>query len=274
MATLRSPRVLSQAYWLPNLLTTFNLICGLLAVVLALEETSHRLPGSSHPLYLAAAWLILAAMVFDYLDGKVARWAHATSEFGMKIDSLTDFVSFGIAPFLLVYRVLLTPVTPVLQVLAGGAFLAAGAWRLARFNCEATGELHPSGAFCGLPIPAAAAFLASMVLIYPGEEATTPLRFLTRSLSSFPPEVVGLWTLLMILLLAYLMVSRIPFPSFKYLNQRTLVVLGGGGLFLAVLLLVLPLSIIMFLLMLIYVLFGLFHYFIGRVLRLQPRRGD
>lgn len=271
---MRSPRVLPKgAYWLPNLLTAFNLICGLLAIVLAMEGTDLLLPGTDRPLYLVSGWLILAAMLFDYLDGKVARWAQATSEFGMKIDSLADFLSFCIAPFLLVYRVLLPPVPPVLQVLSGAVFLAAGAWRLARFNCETGEAAHPGATFCGLPTPAAAAFLASLVLIYPGKEVAPPLGFLTRPLSSLHPQVVGSLSLLTLLVLAFLMVSRIPFPAFKHLNLKNLMVFAGGALFLSVLLLVLPLSFIVFLLMFIYVLFGLFQHFIGRVLRLQTPRG-
>ncbi len=169
---------------------------------------------------------------------------------------------------------MLLPAAPwVLQVLAGAVFLAAGAWRLARFNCETGDEARPGSTFCGLPTPAAAAVLASLVLIHPGREAAPPLGFLTRPLSALHPQAVGSMSLLILVLLAFLMVSRIPFPAFKRLNLKNLVVFAGGGLFLAVLLLVLPLSFIVFLLMFIYVLFGLFQYFIGRVLRLQTPRG-
>ena len=75
------------AYLLPNLITSFNLICGILAIVLCLEYLTGHVPLSNPQLYTSSAWLIIAAMVFDYLDGKVARWAHAESEFGVKINS-------------------------------------------------------------------------------------------------------------------------------------------------------------------------------------------
>lgn len=269
-----SSRVIDKsAYLLPNLMTTFNLICGLAAIILSLETLTTRSAGNVRPhLYVASAWLILAAMVFDFLDGKVARWVHAVSDFGVKIDSLTDFVSFGIAPMVLAYAVLLHPLPLPVLAPACGLFLLAGAWRLARFNCESA-----SGAgyqfFTGLPIPAAASFLCSIVLIFPGNEQVTT-RFLGRSFSSFPPTVTGLLTLTTLIILAFLMVSRIPFPAFKKIDRQNLILLSGVGIFFAVLLIILPLQFIVFLIMLLYLFFGLFHYFVDRVLRLQYRRTE
>ncbi len=257
------------AYILPNLLTAFSLLCGIVAMVLCLEYLAgHVSSPNGKPLYTSSAWLIIAAMVFDFLDGKVARMVHAESEFGVKIDSLTDFVSFGIAPVVLAYTVLLPHVPFLLQMIACGLFLFGGAWRLARFNCEAANHCGSSTHFTGLPIPAAASFICSLVLITPvaGKSETI---FLGRSFSVLPPVVAGALAALLLSLLAFLMMSRIPFPAFKKTNRRTFILLGGVGIFVLVLMLVLPIPNIVFLIMVMYLTFGLFQYFLDRVLKLQ-----
>ncbi len=256
-------------YFLPNLLTAFNLICGILAVILTLEYLSQGIWGKNGNLYNAPAWLILAAMVFDFLDGKVARWVHAESDFGVKIDSLTDFMSFGVAPVVLAYAVILRDVAPVLQLLACGIFLFAGGWRLARFNTAAAEDAGQTY-FQGLPIPAAAAFIASLVLISP-ETDVMPV-VLGRSLSSIPSAIWGLMGVALLLGLAFLMVSLIPFPAFKKVDRRNLILFGGIGIFFSVLMLIFPAQNIMFTIMMLYILSGLFQHFVQRVLRLQNRR--
>lgn len=255
------------AYLLPNTFTAFNIICGILAVILSSEHLHGHHPAG-HPLHSAPAWLILAAMVFDYLDGKVARWVHATSDFGVKIDSLADLLSFGIAPVALVCSTLLHPLPFGLQAVIGGGFIFAGAWRLARFNCESLpdGDQH----FSGLPIPAAAAFIASLVLVseMPGPET---VKIFGPALAALPPETAGAWVGIICLLLAWLMVSRIPFSAFKKMNRPNLLLFGGVVIFFLVLFLILPLQNILFLMMLLYVVFGLFQYFLDRVLQMQKR---
>jgi CDP-diacylglycerol--serine O-phosphatidyltransferase len=259
-------------YLLPNLLTTFNLICGILALVLSLEprQMTPALGGVYPPQWISAAWLILAAMIFDYLDGKVARWAKAASDFGMRIDSLTDLLSFGIAPMVLAYSALLAELPGLAAMAICGLYLLAGAWRLARFNLESSNGGHQTY-FTGLPIPAAACFIASLVLVSSDRERMVP-RILGHSFSALPPQLAGSLSALLLGGLAALMVSRIPFPAFKKVDQRNLILLGGVGIFAAVLLLVLQLQYIIFFIMLIYVTFGLFQSFVDRVIRLQSRR--
>jgi len=270
MERMKSGRIVRKgAYLLPNLLTTFNLLCGILAIVLSLEYIAKQTQRPVHHPYMIAAWLILAAMIFDFLDGKVARWVHAVSDFGVKIDSLTDFVSFGIAPLVLVYSVMLQHIPLYFQVIPCGLFLFAGGWRLARFNCESNCNTH-QGFFTGLPIPAAASFMCSMVLVFTGNEKVVS-KLLGRSFSALPPDVAGVMTAIIMIALAFLMVSRIPFPAFKTVNKRNLILLSGLGIFFAVLLLVLPMQNIVFLVMLLYLLFGLFQYFVERVLKLQTQ---
>lgn len=135
---------------IPSLFTIGNLLCGFLAVVRSMEEA-----------YVSAAWWIIIAGIFDALDGKVARLTGTSSEFGIEFDSIADVVSFGMAPAVMFYSYILSDSSMV-----GGAFafmfLAAGAFRLARFNITATtgGKHH----FTGMPIPSAAGILASYIL--------------------------------------------------------------------------------------------------------------
>jgi len=258
----------SGTYLIPSLLTAFNLVCGILAILLSVDSFSSG--TDLHHNYTLASWLILAAMVFDYLDGKIARLIHATSDFGVKIDSLCDFVTFGIAPVVVAYAALLQQAPFALQSIACIAFLFAGAWRLARFNCESCDAPSSYSFFTGLPIPAASAVVCTVVLITPGNE-TTVTKLLGNTFGAFNPALTSLLVSLLMLGLAFLMVSRIPFMAFKKINRRNLIVFGGVGVFFGVLSFILPLGNIVFLLMMLYLLIGLYQYFLERVLRLQPK---
>ena len=111
-----------KIYIVPNIVTTGNMFCGFYSMI-----------ASIHGDYISAAWAILAAAVFDMLDGRIARLAKATSQFGVEYDSLSDLVSFGVAPAILLYQWTLQPFER-LGWLAAFLYLACGALRLARFN--------------------------------------------------------------------------------------------------------------------------------------------
>lgn len=214
----KQPLTLKQsAYLLPNLMTAFNLICGLLAIMIAMEA----LGSADKDKFSISAWLIIAAMVFDFLDGKVARLTHTESTFGVKIDSLTDFVSFGVAPMVLAYRAFLSELALMYQVTPIIVFLFAGAWRLARFNCE-TPECHTGTHFLGLPIPAAASFICATVLVNQGPAYSIAPKIIGRSFAAISPTTFNLAAVLLIVGLSILMVSHIPFPAFKKVNRRNL----------------------------------------------------
>lgn len=141
-------------YLLPSLLTTGNLFCGGLALLLTFEQR-----------YTAAALAILVAMVMDVLDGRVARLMKATSQFGVEYDSLADVVSFCVAPAVLLYAMALRPLGRAAWL---GAFLyvLCGALRLARFNvASATADRRY---FVGLPTPAAAGVIVGAVVLLRG----------------------------------------------------------------------------------------------------------
>lgn len=178
---------------IPNLLTTGNLFSGLYSI--------HSVFNAN---YVEASIAILVAVIFDMLDGKSARWTNSTSQFGVEYDSLADVVSFGVAPGVLIYSWALSE-----QGMVGSAvmfaFVACGALRLARYNVLAA--LSETKYFTGLPIPAAASVIASLVLF-------------DHRILRLGAEVKPLLVLILILVLAFLMVSTIKYRSFKDLKFR------------------------------------------------------
>ena len=148
----RDPKI----YLLPNLMTAGNLFCGF-AATLAIVEGISDPTGGIAPFY-KAIWFILGACVFDLLDGRVARLSGSESDFGREFDSITDIVSFGIAPALLIFHLVLQDIPDQYGHMIAFVYLLCGAMRLSRFNCEAAAPgAKPDKDFKGLPIPAAAA---------------------------------------------------------------------------------------------------------------------
>lgn len=179
-------------YVLPNLFTSASLFSGFFAIIAAIQGR-----------YETAAIAILISCVFDGLDGKIARYTHTTSQFGVEYDSLCDLVAFGVAPALLAFQWALEPFQR-LGWLACFMFLICGALRLARFNVQK--NTIESKYFRGLPIPAAASFVASLVLF------TTFLGGL--------PQSRHILIIATIYILSFLMVSTIEYPSFKELELK------------------------------------------------------
>ncbi|MBF0275040.1 MAG: CDP-diacylglycerol--serine O-phosphatidyltransferase [Nitrospinae bacterium] len=183
-------------YILPNLLTTASVFCSFYAMVSIINGK-----------YYYAAISIIVAIIFDGLDGKIARLTNSTSNFGLQLDSLADAVSFGVAPALLIYAYTLHNYGR-LGWLAAFLFVICGLLRLARFNIQEETDVKKN--FTGLPIPGAAGFIAITVIMtedYFGLE-----------------NIPHLLYLFMVYALAILMVSNIPYTSFKGLklsNRRT-----------------------------------------------------
>ncbi|WP_246167869.1 CDP-diacylglycerol--serine O-phosphatidyltransferase [Thermosulfurimonas marina] len=176
---------------LPHIFTTGNLFAGFFALVSALSGK-----------IAVASWAVLAAMICDVLDGRLARLTRSTSRFGMEYDSLCDMVSFGVAPGILAYEFALKTYGRY-GWLAAFVYVACTALRLARFNVEEPG---PSAYFKGLPSPAAAGLVASTVI------------FLKHVGAEFPVKHAAL--VLMIYAVSFLMISPFPYPSFKVLRFR------------------------------------------------------
>jgi len=180
-------------YILPNTLTLCSMLLGFYSILASLKGN-----------YLHAAWGILFATVFDGLDGWVARLTHSTTRFGIELDSLSDLVAFGVAPSVLLYKWALMPFGRIGWVVAFW-FLACGALRLARYNVQ-MGSTE-SKAFTGMPIPAAAAIMATLVLFY------------HEMWDSFPDR--NIFILGLMILLAFLMVSTLRFHGAKELDFRS-----------------------------------------------------
>ncbi|MBC7415904.1 MAG: CDP-diacylglycerol--serine O-phosphatidyltransferase [Herminiimonas sp.] len=179
-------------YLLPNAFTTAALFCGFYAIVMAMNLKFDH-----------ASIAIFAAMVLDGIDGRVARLTNTQSEFGAQYDSLSDMVSFGVAPALVVYAWSLRGLGK-LGWLAAFVYCAGAALRLARFNTNI--EVVDKRYFQGLPSPAAAALVAGFIWLM------DDLRFAGADLS---------WAAWIITLYAGLtMVTNVPFYSFKQVNFR------------------------------------------------------
>lgn len=156
-------RRLRQVALLPTLVTLANGICGVWAIM-KIGDGINGKPQS----YEWAAWWILLGMVFDVLDGKIARMTGTTSKFGGQLDSLCDLVTFGVAPAFLVKALCTSPqyeIFPERMVVVFSIFFAAcSAIRLARFNIETSPDEKHHMEFAGLPTPAAAGVVASCVI--------------------------------------------------------------------------------------------------------------
>jgi CDP-diacylglycerol--serine O-phosphatidyltransferase len=139
---------------LPSLFTTGNVFCGFYSFIAALNDK-----------YFLAAWAIVFAIIFDVLDGRIARMTKTTSAFGMQYDSLADVISFGMAPAFLCYAWVLKPFGRV-GWMAAFLYLLCAALRLARFNT--TEPDIQSQYFIGLATPAAAAVIASIIIAFQG----------------------------------------------------------------------------------------------------------
>jgi CDP-diacylglycerol--serine O-phosphatidyltransferase len=197
-------------YIFPNLLTLSSIFCGISSVYLSSTA------ASVEQLQLAA-WLIVAAMLCDLFDGRVARLAGAESEFGVQLDSLADGVSFGVAPGLLLFNWGMEPLG-MLGIFFGFVFAACAIMRLARFNVNASEDGGKSRYFEGLPTPLAAGAVVSIVMSH---------------LSLTDHSTTGAyWNVaVMSVLLGGLMISNVRYRTFKDFNVR-----GRGGIALAALL--------------------------------------
>jgi len=185
----------------PNFLTMLNLACGSIAIIQAFSGNM-----------VLASWFIIIAALMDFLDGFAARLLHAKTSIGAQLDSLADVVSFGLAPAIIMFKLLYEiqandtglfdfQFLPYLSLL----MVIAGAYRLARFNTDP----EQSEEFKGLPIPANGIFVASLPLIlhFPAYSS-----MIVEALNS---DIV---LVIIVLLLSWLMVSRVRMMSLKFKN--------------------------------------------------------
>jgi CDP-diacylglycerol---serine O-phosphatidyltransferase len=203
---------------LPNFFTLLNLVFGCIAIVLIMQtgdpivdfkpEESLWLPFYPENIAMGAMFIFFAAIV-DFLDGFVARALHATSAMGAQLDSLSDVVSFGVAPGMILYQHLRLGYTqmengidmPVIVLLPAFIYTAAAAWRLGKFNIST----DQSDSFRGIPSPAAALLVASFPLIVWSGKFGLQYFF------------INTWFIYaVIILLSYLMVCNVRFMALKF----------------------------------------------------------
>jgi CDP-diacylglycerol--serine O-phosphatidyltransferase len=213
-----------KIYLLPNLMTAGNLFCGFAASLkivegalitekAALNQSADLIAQAADAAadkFHAAIWLILASCIFDLLDGRLARLGGRESPFGREFDSLADIVSFGVAPALMVYRIVLHEFPRTGWIIAS-LYLICGALRLARFNCLAAADsVSANKEFKGFPIPAAAGLIVSLTLflLWLDERG----REVGNGKWVLPPLMV---------FLAWMMFSGFRYPSFKSINWHT-----------------------------------------------------
>jgi CDP-diacylglycerol---serine O-phosphatidyltransferase len=204
---------------IPNLFTLLNLFLGCIAIVFALQTESFviKVDGEGITSFdipekiAVASFFIFAAAVVDFLDGFVARLLKATSEMGKQLDSLSDVVSFGAAPAVIMYQLLRISFikeengleTSFLWLLPAFVLACAGAYRLARFNLDT----EQSYGFKGVPIPAAGLLIASFPLIlHYGNSLINVNEWLTNK-----------WVLYAVIaVVSWLMVSKLPLMALKF----------------------------------------------------------
>jgi len=192
---------------LPTLITLGNAVCGFMAMTY-IAKGMGLAAGSpaAGAEFERAAYLILVAMIFDALDGRVARMTRTASSFGTQLDSLCDFLTFGTVPAFLTYGLCMGGPFPHLVVLGVCVmYVCFAATRLARFNVETGTDEKYHREFIGLPSPAAAGVVASTIIPWAAIEGKWALaETLNKVLQAGLPVTV--------FLLAVLMVSRIPYP--------------------------------------------------------------
>ncbi|MCL2144529.1 MAG: CDP-diacylglycerol--serine O-phosphatidyltransferase [Endomicrobia bacterium] len=237
-------------YILPSLLTCGNMACGIISMIFSINGE-----------FTWAAWMLILAIAFDMLDGRVARMTKTTSEFGVQLDSLSDLLSFGIAPSIMMYQLVLNTMGK-LGIAIAVLFVLCSALRLAKFNVQSKdGVVHNS--FMGLPTPASAGLIISFVLSYelllsePGQALSfKTIPVLMKNMPVFFKAMP-----IVMVILSLLMVSNIPYTSFKKMNFskpkvfRLLVLI----IFLIFLIIAFPQNII-FILFSLYALSGIVMY--------------
>ncbi|TNJ62151.1 CDP-diacylglycerol--serine O-phosphatidyltransferase [Paenibacillus hemerocallicola] len=217
---------------IPSIFTVGNLFLGIIAIILAFNS------GTDNKNAELAAIFVIVAMLLDGLDGRVARALNAQSEFGKELDSLSDVISFGVAPAFIMYVVAFQSMdASALAWIVTAIFPICGALRLARFNVIA----GTPGYFIGLPIPAAGSVLSTLAL--------------------FHNEIPSAILLASTLVLSFLMVSTVKYPNFKKVGiPKTAIwltpIIVAGAVTLAI---IYPglLSKLIFIPLVIYALYGL-----------------
>jgi CDP-diacylglycerol--serine O-phosphatidyltransferase len=248
---------------LPSLFTCGNMSLGILSIISSVDSN-----------FIMASWFLIGALACDIIDGRIARMTKTTSVFGMQLDSLSDLVSFGVAPAIMMYMLVLNTMGNI-GIAIAVLFVLCTALRLARFNVLAqSGEIHKH--FKGLPTPASAGVITSFVLSYVLLGLSEySLNFRTiPAIMKLIPDFFNVMPIVMVVL-SFLMVSNIPYMSFKKmkLSKVRTIELLAIVIVLIILIIVYPQNVI-FIIFSVYaisgVLFYLLQFIFGRKNRQKP----
>jgi len=241
---------------IPSLFTCGNMTFGILSAFSSI---------GGH--FIQAAWLLVGALACDILDGRIARMTHTTSDFGLELDSLSDLVSFGIAPGVMMYLLVLKTMGRI-GIAIAVLYILCCALRLARFNVLAqSGEIQKH--FVGLPTPASAGVIISFVLSYellkPEEGLALNFKTIPRLMNLMPTFFKAMP--IVIVVLSFLMVSNIPYMSFKNvkLSRVRTIELFALMIVLIILVVVYPQN-IFFIIFTVYAVSGLLFYVPGIII--------
>jgi CDP-diacylglycerol---serine O-phosphatidyltransferase len=232
---------------IPNMFTAMNMFCGFLSIINAASGE-----------YIYASWLIIIAAVFDMLDGTMARLTKSSSALGVQLDSLSDLVSFGVAPAFLIYKTNLIHYD-ALGIIISSMLMIAGGLRLARFNVQLVG--FSKTFFTGLPIPSAAIAIASFIIAFYTKE------------TGYNPDVV-IYIIPLVIILSYLMVSTIKYDTFPKLSKQELKdkpYLYVVPQILILMFIFIPLKRILFLIFVLIILFGIFRHLYNMLVKKKTK---
>ncbi len=224
----------ARIYLLPNFFTAGNMCCGFLSLCKCIEAKSTSNIAAANELYMWAVYLIFGACVFDLFDGRMARIFKRESMFGAEFDSIADTVSFGVAPAFLVYFLIFDPgransfdwfnnLIADAGPIVGFIYLLCAGIRLAKFNVltnpliPGNEKKKPSADFMGIPSPVAAAITASFVLLHTHLNYDENAVETATALKKWLPVVL----LPTMLLVSVLMVTNIPYPTFKHIDWNS-----------------------------------------------------
>lgn len=233
---LRVSRVRRLVTLLPNAVTLTSLVLGISAIIVLADRH-----------FVTATIFILIASILDVLDGQLAHRLNAVSDIGVQLDSLADMVTFGVAPTVLIYYLMIdVGVSPYVALGGSILFALAGAVRLARYNALGA---RRSAYFTGLPIPLGCA------LIITG--------------SFWQHWTLDIWSLVIVATVSYLMISPLPYPKAEHLRKAPISVWLITALFVLVSWRVAGWQVIPFTLLTLYTVLGPIYAH-----RIDPQRGD
>jgi CDP-diacylglycerol--serine O-phosphatidyltransferase len=246
-------------YLLPNLFTVANMVLGIIAIIQSIQNALSLAHPTNILPFVWPARLILISIFMDFMDGRIARATHTTSKFGIEFDSLSDLVSFGVAPAILIYLSILRYLN-FWGITIAVFYVICVAVRLARFNVQV--DVEEKESFMGLPSPAAAGLIASYVLLSRWGGWYGKGIFLNRVMGWYQENIEFVQFIVipcLMILISFTMISAIRYPSLKRLNQEKIKPITLVGVALIIFWIFYAAELTSFALLFFYLLWGYAH---------------